>query len=347
MSRLPRLSDVATLARVSTATASLALNGGPVAEATRERVIAAADQLRYVARSHARALKTGRTGILGLWVINRPGTVELTEDSGFFYRVLRGALGAAERAGCTVSFDVRLADLAQVGEALASVAAQGMHDAVIIVPQWTNDGSYATAVRARGIPVVTLGDPHAAGDASVRADQAAGMRLAVQHLVDRGHSELAYLAGPVGHLDAEARLAAFYQLTAELGLRVPPDRVRRTDFTIEAGFAATAALLNTAGPITALLAADDYVAAGAIQAAYACGVRVPHDLSVVGFDDVDVARATTPPLTTVRLPLAELGDLAASTAAALARGERPSLPAPLQPTLVVRESVAPPDQGLP
>jgi DNA-binding LacI/PurR family transcriptional regulator len=132
--RQPRLSEVATLARVSTATASLALNGGPVADATRARVIGAAEQLRYVARSHARALKTGRTGILGLWVINRPGTVELTEDSGFFYRILRGALGAAERARRTVSFDLRLADLSVVGDALTDVAAQGMHGAVIIVP---------------------------------------------------------------------------------------------------------------------------------------------------------------------------------------------------------------------
>jgi LacI family transcriptional regulator len=192
--------------------------------------------------------------------------------------------------------------------------------------------------------VVTVGDPRAAGDAGVRVDQAVGLRLAVEHLVGQGHSELAYVAGPVGHLDADARLAAFFQITAELGLRVPPDRIRRADFTIEAGVAATASLLAhrpSADPFTALLAADDYVAAGAIQAAYAHGLRVPLDLSIIGFDDVDVARATTPPLTTIRVPLAELGALAASTAAGLARGERPIAPPPPRPSLVVRDSVAP------
>lgn len=340
--RLPRLSDVAALAGVSVATASLALNGQPVAETTRERVQEAAAQLRYVARSHAKALKTGQTGVIGFWIVNRPGTVELTEDSGFFYRILRGAFTAAETHGFSISFNVARADLAQVGEHLSAVAGRGLYDAVIIAAQWANDGSYAGAVRARGVPVVTLNDPHEPGDANVRVDQEAGIRLAVDHLVANGHTDIAYLAGPAGHLDADARLAAFYKATAERGLRVPERHVRRVDFTIEAGAAAFAALLDGSRSFTALLAADDFVAAGAIQTAHERGLRVPADVSVVGFDDVDVARATTPPLTTVKMPMTEVGERAATAAAALVRQDATVASVVLAPSLVERASVTAP-----
>lgn len=154
------------------------------------------------------------------------------------------------------------------------------------------------------------------------------------------------MAGPEGHLDAEARLRAFYRLCAERGLRVRPECVRRSDYAIAAGYDAFAAYLadrtGHAHP-SAWLAADDYIAAGVIQAAQAAGLRVPTDFSLIGYDDTEVAQATSPPLTSVRLPLYELGHQAAVEAARLADPDpdAPARPAPamLLPTLTSRASV--------
>jgi LacI family transcriptional regulator, purine nucleotide synthesis repressor len=230
-----------------------------------------------------------------------------------------------------------------VSSRLATEAAALGLGAVIVLPQWASDTSYMSGLRAQGTPVVVLNDRAASANCVLSIDEVHGMKLAFDHFAEQGHRSVGYLAGPPDHLDAEARLSAFYRLCAERSLTVAPKDVIRTDYAIPAGRAAFAAYLQRWGNSmpTAWLAADDYVAAGALQAAAAAGLRVPDDFSLIGYDDIEIAQATTPPLTSVRLPMYDLGYRAASAAGALvdqgdvAQGSHRTL----KPTLTTRASV--------
>lgn len=347
VSTLPRLQDVAAMAGVSPATASLALNGRRVGGEARRRVLEAAMKLHYVPRASAQALKTGRATTMGMWILNRPGGVELTEESSFFYPLIRGVLTGAQESGFQLSFNVLSAAPQDVRSLLAAEASRGSYAAFILVPQWQNDGTYVSAVRSCGVPTVTVNDPGRTANVSVVVDNEGGIEAALRALADRGHHTIGYLSGPSGHLDAERRLNAFYRYTAELGMRVRRPYVQRVDFTIDGGVKGMSELLAQiqncrVGLPSALLAADDYVAAGALQVAAREGIRVPGQLSVVGYDDVDVARATSPRLTTVHQPLFETGRAAADAAIALANGHSVPSVIELAPELVIRESVTPP-----
>lgn len=339
----PLLKDVAALANVSLATASQALRDGPVSAETRKAVHDAATKLRYVPQVSGRLLRTGRSRSVGMWVLNRADAPELTEDCSFFYAVLRGALEKVESAGFSFRFGVLTGSSQQVGLALARTAASGTPGGFIVIPQWQTDGGYVEGLADAGAPYATIND--APAGPSVRVDNAMGIRLAVQHLVDQGHSDIGYLAGPRAHLDAERRLAAFYRVAAEHGLRVPASWVHRVAFTVDGGVMGFERLVERAKAEderlpTALLAANDYVAAGSLRSAQQHGLQVPGDLSVIGFDDVDVARATFPALTTVRQPLRELGRRAAAVVLTLLEGDAAaSVELPVE--LIVRGSVRP------
>lgn len=342
----PRLADVAVLAGVSIATASQALNGGAVAAATRTRVQEAAATLHYVPRMSAQALRTGRTRDIALRVLATPESVGYSEAS-FYYALIRGALAGADEADVHLSVQFVTTTPLDAGTRLATEAVARGFGALVVLPQWTHDRSYLSALANHRIPVVTLNDRDAEADCALGIDEQHGMRLAVDHLLQHGHRELGYVAGPERHLDAEARLTAFYRLCAEHGIRVRPEHVLRSDYAISAGHDVFARYLRSrrgGNAPTAWLAADDYIAAGVIQAAHAQGLRVPDDFSLVGYDDTEVAQATNPPLTSVHLPLFEMGHRAALEAARLIDGPAAGWQGPitLAPTLTCRASVREP-----
>lgn len=342
VARKPTLKDVAALAGVSVASASLVLGGRPTGEETRRKVLDAARQLGYVANAGARELRTGTPTSVAMWVLNRSESEELSETNSFFYALIRGALDELDRAGYSFSFRVGDHPAAGVADAFAVDALSGRYRGLILIPQWVSDGAYLRAVERAGIPHVTLNEARSV-PANVRLDHAEGIRQALRHLQEAGHRNIAYLAGPPGHLDAEERLAAFYRYAAETGMHVREDRVVRSGFSVDAGREGMHALLGAAtsgarDQLTAVLAANDYAAAGALRACAEAGVRVPDDLSLIGFDDVDVARATLPALTTIRQPLRELGAAAARAVLALANDEVPE-PVVIRPQLIERDSV--------
>ncbi|MFC8849167.1 MULTISPECIES: LacI family DNA-binding transcriptional regulator [unclassified Micromonospora] len=337
-----RLADVAALAGVSVATASQALNGGAVAPGTRVRVREAATALRYVPRVSAQSLRTGRTTDIGLRILTTPESLAYREAT-FFYALIRGAMAGGDEAGLHLSVQFVTTTPLDAGTRLAAEAAARGFGAVIVLPQWANDTSYLAGLRAQGTPVVALNDAGAPADCVLTVDEAHGVTLALDHLVELGHRSVGYLAGPPGHLDAEARLSAFYRLCAERGLRLDPGHVLRSDYAISAGRHAFARYLrgDTRDMPTGWLAADDYIAAGALQAAHDAGLRVPEHFSLIGYDDIEIAQATIPPLTSVHLPMYELGHGAVSAAAMLVDQDAPP-PAPhrsLRPTLTKRASV--------
>ncbi|MBN1174569.1 MAG: substrate-binding domain-containing protein, partial [Micromonosporaceae bacterium] len=234
---------------------------------------------------------------------------------------------------------------ADLTERLATVAASGSPAGFIVIPQWSGHDGFARTLADLGTPVVPVNARAAGGPApGVTADQAGGITQLVGHLAGLGHERIGYLAGPAGHNDADARLEAFYRAAAALGLRVPAPWVHRVPFTIAGGETGLRTLLGAAAAAdtprpTAILAADDYVAAGALRHAASLGLAIPADLSIVGFDDVDVARATVPALTTVRQPLWDLGYAAAEQVLKLLDGHCPD-PVALPGDLVVRDSSA-------
>ena len=176
---------------------------------------------------------------------------------------------------------------------------------------------------------------------TIGATNWAGGLSATEHLVSLGHRRIALIAGPKDLLCSRARLDGYRAALEEAGLEY--QHVVQGDFTHRSGFEATAALLDRADPPTAVFAASDTMALGAYEACRLRGLRIPSDLSIAGFDDLPESRWASPPLTTVRQPLAEMGALAARTALRLARGEHIEVPrVELVTELVVRDSTARP-----
>ncbi|GII24631.1 LacI family DNA-binding transcriptional regulator [Planosporangium mesophilum] len=198
---------------------------------------------------------------------------------------------------------------------------------------------------SRGVPFVVVdptGEP-GHGTPSIGATNWSGGLSATRHLLDLGHRRIAVISGPDRVLCSRARLDGYRAAMDAAGLPVERDLIRTGDFHVEAGFAQARALLALPDPPTAIFAGSDLQALGVYEAAREAGLRIPDDLSVVGFDDLPVARWVGPPLTTVRQPLVEMAGAAVRLVLALARGERPEQTRlELSTSMVVRQSTAPP-----
>jgi DNA-binding LacI/PurR family transcriptional regulator len=203
-------------------------------------------------------------------------------------------------------------------------------------------------LRARGIPFVVFDPPvELPVDVPfVGATNWAGGRSAARHLIELGHRRIAVVGGPERTLCSQARVDGFRSAMEMAGLPVDADLVVRTHFTREAGHAAALDVLSRRERPTAVIAGNDLQALGVYQAARALGLRIPADLSVVGFDDLPIAALLDPPLTTVRQPLTEMAAAATELALTLGRGvEPPQMGLELATTLTVRESTGPPAQA--
>jgi len=200
-------------------------------------------------------------------------------------------------------------------------------------------------LRTRQIPLVLVdptGEPRHEYP-SVGAGNWNGGLSATRHLLDLGHRRIGVITGPAHTLSSRARLDGYRAALDAAGVPIDPALIREGDFNVEDGIAHARALFGLADPPTAIFACNDAQAIGAYQAAHEAGLRVPHDLSLVGFDDLPPAQWMVPPLTTVRQPLADMAGAAATMVVTLARGEQlPRNRVELATELVVRSSTAPP-----
>jgi DNA-binding LacI/PurR family transcriptional regulator len=337
------LRDVAALAGVSTATASNALRGNPVSALALERVRRAAANLDYTPHAAGRSLRTGQPGQIGLWV-----NAALDNTSPVLAGLVLGAVNGMEDSGYSLQ-------VAAIGNApgewqarIAEVAASGRYAAFIAAHLYRDDTSWWVPVRAHGLPLVVMNDGVAAADIAIMTDNRSGMRLLMEHLHALGHRSVGTIAGTEGHNEADIRLDAFYRAAANLGMRAPEAFVMRAEaFSIAEGERAMTRLLGTrerADLPTAIVCGDDRIAIGALRASLRHGLRVPGDLSIVGFDDAWLAEVTTPPLTTIRQSHARVGQAAAEAAIELVSAgipiERITRTIPVD--LVVRDSSGPP-----
>lgn len=327
--------DVADEAGVSIATVSRVVNGrGDVAPETRELVSRIIRERGYIANRSARGLQAGRTGLIGLLV---PLVFPV-----YFSAILAGAAEALDE------HDLR-AVLAPTGhehdreQVSIDRLMHGLTDgALIVLPEESSEELVRLLDVGYNFVVI---DPRLRLDdriPSVSAAHTAGASQAMQHLLGLGHRRIAAITGPRGWVATEERRRGYHAALASAGILPDPELEIESNFEITGGAAATHTLLNLPEPPTAIFAFNDNLAIGAIQAADARGLRVPGDLSVVGFDDVEHATIVKPALTTVRQPLAEMGRTAVSLLTRLLDRQRfETLHIELGTRLVVRDSSGP------
>lgn len=319
------MQDVARLAGVSHQTVSRVLNDhASVRPETRARVQAAISQLGYRRNSAARALATNRSGTIGL--------LATTSNLGGPVSTLVAVAEASRAAGLYVSVvTLGVYDPASVHAALDHFLDQGVEGIITIAPVRAAVDAAASVALDRPM-VIMAPPPQADHSAHVAIHQRQGARLAVRHLVELGHTEIAHLAGPSDWLDASERLTGWREELTAHGLAAPEPLAG--DWTAASGYAAADRLPTG---VTAVFAANDLMALGLVRGVTERGGRVPEDVSVVGFDDIDAAGYVLPPLSTVRQDFAVLGRAAVGLLLQRMAGEDP--PATLiEPVLVPRTS---------
>jgi LacI family transcriptional regulator len=324
---------IAQAAGVSVPTVSRVLNGrSDVSPRTRERVEQLLQQHGYRRRV---SRQSGRANLVDL-VFN-------DLDSPWAVELIRGVEEVTHGAGVgTVVSAVHRRSIA-TKQWLRNLRSRASDGVIFVTSDLTPPVHFE--LHRLGIPVVVV-DP--AGGAAmdvpaIGATNWAGGLTATDHLVSLGHRRIGLIAGPKHLLCSRARLDGYRAALESAGITIDDTLVVQGDFMHESGFTGCDALLALPHPPTAVFASSDTMALGAYEAARRRGLRIPDDLSIIGFDDLPQARWSSPPLTTIRQPLAEMGVLAARTVLRLARGERIDTPrVELATELVVRDSTTPP-----
>ncbi len=337
------IKDVAAMAGVSFTTVSHVLNDTRAARPeTRERVLAAARALDYVPSAVARSLRHRVTHTVGLLVPN--------STNPFFAELARGIEDACYRSGYSVLL-CNSDDLPERQQTYLRALNQKRVDGLIVASA-SADAQWVSALRSVPFPVVVV-DREIAGLAAdlVQLDGVRGGQLAAEHLVALGHRRIGCISGPPRLAISRERRGAFEVALGSAGLSLPDRWVDRGDFRILGGYNAARRLLaNAAGVLrpsaerpSALFACNDLMAIGALRAAAELHLPVPGELSVIGFDDIELSRYVYPSLSTVGQPVRELGE--ATAAALFARIAKPVAPfvhQRLEPALQARESSGPP-----
>ncbi|MEV4141980.1 LacI family DNA-binding transcriptional regulator [Dactylosporangium sp. NPDC049742] len=330
------IQDVARLAGVSHQTVSRVLNDSPdVSAKTRERVLQAVRQLRYRPNAMARGLAGRRSRIVGV----------VSFDTRLYgpASTLLGVERAARSAGYGVSIAMleRLDD-AGVRSAIGTLIQQAVAGIVVIAPH------LAAAAALRNLPdgmaaVVAEMEP-GTGVPSISVDQVTGARIAVEHLLALGHRHVVHLSGPGDRLESHGRIQGWREALRDAGL-VAPEPITG-DWSAHCGY--SAGLRLAADPcVTAVFAGNDQMALGLMRAFDERGVRVPHDVSIVGFDDIPEAEFLCPPLTTIRQDFDEVGRRCIAALLRLVEADVPGGPAratpdsTVAPALMIRASTAP------
>jgi LacI family transcriptional regulator len=334
------ITDVARLAGVSPATVSRVVSSAPyaVSPATRARVLEAARTLDYVPNALARGLLKSTIPVVGVVVH------DITDP--YFSEVVRGVEDAATPGGylvITCSSDrnaerensyVRL--LRSMRAATLIFAGSGLDDPVANAEM----AKHIVAMRGYGAAVVHL-SPHASGQPEVGVDNVGGIAAMIAELVRLGHRQIAFLAGPAALYVARQRLAGYRRGLSEAGIPFDERLVVSTGFNRDAGALGIDTLLAGSTPFTAVVAANDLLALGVLERLATLGIKVPREVSVAGFDDIQTAAMAAPRLSTVRLPLQEIGRRGFAFAERLLAGATPRREV-LPTELVMRDSTAPP-----
>jgi LacI family transcriptional regulator, galactose operon repressor len=320
--------DVAREARVSVASVSRVINGHTnVTAETKQRIIEVVERLQYVPHTTARSLITKRTHVIGVLLPDLYG--------GFFSELIRGIDAAARELHLHLLLSSSHGDVAEMAAAIRAMRGR-LEGLLVLAPQLDSAGLGALDAE---VPTVFMNSRVDDGvSSSLAIDSYGGARAMMQHLVARGHETIAHVTGPIDNFDSHERERGYHD---ELATSLPAARplVVRGDFTETSGYLAGQALGAQATRPDAVFAANDVMAIGCLAAFDALDLTVPGDIAVAGFDDIPLAAFVRPTLTTMRVPIVELGHGAViQLAAVIADPESTAVTTTLQPELVVRES---------
>lgn len=295
--------EIARRAKVSTATVSRAINRVPTVDPQlAKRVWKVVDELGYFPNTQARALVSGRSRIFGLIVS------EITNP--FFPEIVQTFENLAVENNYEILLTSTVHDPKRMELSVRRMIERRV-DGVAILTFGMEEGllEHLEHLRFRKVPLafVDVG-PDSPRVANIRIDYLSGIRQAVQHLAALRHTRIAFISGPLRLKSALARKGAFEQSMAEIGLAA--DQMVEADHTLEGGMAALRKLIASPTRPTAIVCSNDMTAIGVLREAYDHDIKIPSDLSVIGFDDIRLAQFTTPPLTTVQMSQTELAKLA-------------------------------------
>jgi len=292
--------EIARRARVSTATVSRAINRIPTVDPVlARRVWKVIDELGYFPNTQARALVSGRSRIFGLIVS------EITNP--FFPEIVQTFETLAVENHYEILLTSTVHDPKRMELSVRRMIERRVDGVAILT--FGMEESLLEHLRYRKVPLVFVDvGPDAPGVANIRIDYETGIRQAVQHLAALRHARIAFISGPPHLKSAAARRFAFEKVMSEIGLSAA--EIVEGDHTMEGGMRAVAELMNSRNSPTAVLCSNDMTAIGVLREAFERNVKIPDDLSLIGFDDIRLAQFTTPPLTTVQMSQTELANLA-------------------------------------
>ncbi len=330
--RQPSIKDIARLAHVSHPTVSRALQNSPLVNPrTAEKIRKIAEQAGYRASAVARGLVTRRTLTIGL--------VVTTVADPFTSEVFSGIEQEAHDRGYCVILAESNADPQREREVVRTFAERRVDG--IIVTSSRVSALYLPLLSEMMVPIVLLNDQHPGAFVhSVMIRNLEGSRAAASHLIELGHRRIAYIGDEVGYQSDTERCAGYREALDAAGIGAVPDLMVQGDGKPEAALRAMDRLLALAEPPTAVCCYNDLTALGAMQSIRLHGLRVPEEISVVGFDDLFFASYTQPPLTTLRQPMRRMGKLAMESLFRLMSGDPSEIRIKVEAELIVRESTA-------
>ncbi|WP_095052165.1 LacI family DNA-binding transcriptional regulator [Pseudomonas sp. Irchel s3b2] len=327
------IKDVAALAGISYTTVSHVVNKTrPVSDEVRIKVEAAIKSLDYVPSAVARSLKAKTTATIGLLVPNSLNP--------YFAELARGIEDYCERNGYCVIL-CNSDDNPDKQRSYLRVLLEKRIDGLIVASAGGDSGLAEGLAGVRTPMVIVDRGLEGVNADLVRIDHEYGAYLATRHLLDLGHRDIATIGGPASTSVAQMRLAGYCRALKEAGVEVPRERMLESDFTSTGGYNA-AAILLVKNPPSAIFAGNDMIGIGVLRAAAERNIRVPTELSVIGFDDIQMSRYVYPALTTVGQSILQLGEMAAEVL--LRRIATPDLATDqriVTPSIVLRESTAP------
>jgi LacI family transcriptional regulator len=323
--------EVARLAKVSTATVSRTINGSDkVTPETKERVQRAIEELKFYPNTWARALGSGRSSLYGLIIS------DITNP--FFPELVKSFEDIAVQYGQDVLVANTNYDPARIELCVTRMLQRKVDGVAIMTSEM--DARLITELQSREIPLVFLDTGKAeALTSNIVVDYAAGVDAAVEHIVSLGHTKIAFISGPMNLRSARVRREAFAGCLERRGIGA--GLTEEGNHQVDGGHQAMARMLERKERPTAVLASNDMTAIGALGAIHERGLRVPEDISIVGFDDIQISAFTQPALTTVRLSRDEIARVAFRALYSIRQDGGKGAEYAVRPTLVVRKSTGP------
>jgi len=332
------LKDVAKLAGVSTATASLALNGKAVNESTRGKVVASAQKLNYVPIKSGRTLSTGRSNIVQLLIINSVKYADCVKETSYYNHIIQGIVKVMQRYDYGLHFDVQTWESSVLLEYFEHKIKDKSTDGIIIIPQFRYNYGFLDSLIRSEFPYLILNPCFFNEKINyVKLDHNRGGALVAELFIQLDYKKVALIGGPKNHFDTIERERGFVARLAEKSIVVPEQARSYGDFTVKSGFQGMEKILHHYRP-EAVFCFNDYMAAGAIRCLHEKGFNIPDEISIVGYDNIEIATAVYPELTSIDYGIERLGELLAEGLWKLISNRKSQVHIDIHPRLVIRSS---------